>query len=129
MLFTAFPLGVRSLFDQDTHFQEHKVTTDSNGNKIDVVIEYARLKRLNPYFYRRGQLNKSFTNGVFTAWITKGIVHGFLIWLTSSFSSRLAILDIDGRNSDFWFTSITMFTSIYLVGYCYSSARYATTCS
>ena len=117
MLFTAFPLGIRALFDQDLHHQELQVASSGpQGSQTPAsLVTYHHLKKLTPYIYRRGQLNRSFTNGVFTAWILKGIVHGFFIWLTSTFATQFVITDDLGRNGDFWFTSITMFTSIYLV--------------
>lgn len=112
MIFTAFPLGIKALFDRDAHYQTLKKLKDGKG----AIVEYINLEYLNPYFYKRGQLNSTFNNLGFTLWIVRGIAHAFLIWLTSTYSTAFISIHSDGFSSDFWLNSIVMFTSIYIVG-------------
>jgi hypothetical protein len=111
LIFTSFPLGIKVLFDRDSHHQTLIKMKDGKG----AIVEYPSLEYLNPYFYRRGQLNTTFNNSNFSLWIIRGVVHAFLIWLTSTYSTAFACIHVDGYNSDFWLVSITMFTSIYIV--------------
>ena len=113
LLFTAFPLGIKALFDRDSHYQVLK-KLDSGGGAI---VEFLNIRYLNPFFYHRGQANLTFNNFNFIVWTIRGIVHGFFIWLTSTFSVSDAIIGRKGLSSSFWFTSITMFTSIYIVSH------------
>lgn len=119
MLFTAFPLGIKALFDRDSHYLKLQKISSGGAN----LIEYLNIRYLNPYFYKRGQANLTFNNLNFILWIVKGILHGFFIWLTATFSTQLGPISRDGYSGDFWFTSITMFTSIYIVGL-YNSERH-----
>jgi magnesium-transporting ATPase (P-type) len=111
LFFTAFPLGIKALFDRDLHYQELRRLPNGQG----AVMDYLVLKQLNPIFYHRGQVNESFTNANFVLWVLRGILHAFFIWLISTFSSQLQIIDENGRNCEFWHMSVTMFTSIYIV--------------
>jgi magnesium-transporting ATPase (P-type) len=114
LIFTSFPLGIKVLFDRDSQHQVLTKLEDGRG----AIVEYLNLEYLNPYFYRRGQINSTFNNASFSLWILKGIVQAFFIWLTSTYSVNYVPVNRDGYCSDFWLTSITMFTSIYIVRAC-----------
>lgn len=114
LIFTAFPLGIKALFDRDAHHTDLVELDDGTPAMVDhTLIEY-----LNPLFYRRGQQNESFNNTTFTIWMLKGILHAFIIWLTSTFSQGSGIISKDGYNAEYYFQCITMFTTIFLVDRC-----------
>lgn len=112
MIFTALPLASKAVFDQDVHYVH--VKTNAHGN---TVVDYnAKVREMVPYIYKVGQLDLIFNNVNFLLWIAKGILHGFLIWLTCLFSCVDGeITAKDGFSVDFWFVSVTMFSSIFVV--------------
>lgn len=112
MIFTALPLAAKAIFDQDVHYLE--IQKDSSG--AQVVKQNPNIFTMIPYIYKVGQKDSIFNNITFLMWIGKGIIHGFLIWLTCLFSCVDSnIVGQNGLNSDFWFVSVTMFTSIFVV--------------
>lgn len=112
MVFTALPLCVKALWDQDTHYQHFQ----GKGTEA-VVTEVSSIRTLNPYFYRRGQHNDVFNNATFIQSIAKGIIHALFIFCLTTAATSTTVFS-DGLQADFWFTSVTMFTSIFLVVLC-----------
>lgn len=112
MIFTALPLAANAIFDQDVHYIHVK---KSAGGVIG-ADHYPKVGEMIPYIYKVGQLDKVFNNVNFLLWIAKGILHGFLIWLTCLFSlADSEIIAGNGHNVDFWFISVTMFSAIFVV--------------
>lgn len=111
MVFTAFPLIAKAIFDQDVYFLGLEKRSDSL-----VVVQKPGVRSLLPFVYRIGQVDSIFNSPNFLLCITKGIAHGFLIWLTSVYAAQDGpVVGPDGLNSDFWFVSVSMFTSVYVV--------------
>lgn len=110
MVFTALPLAARATFDVDVHYLKF---SDQHG---PLTIKYSEnIRKLLPYIYRVGQFDMIFNNLNFLVWISKGILHGFMVWLITTYSCEHIAINSAGGQSDFWFVSITMFTSIFLV--------------
>lgn len=66
--------------------------------------------------YEIGYKAKLFNDWVFLQWIMKGIVHSFIIWSFTTYALyQSPILAEEGYVTDFWFGSITMFTTILYV--------------
>jgi magnesium-transporting ATPase (P-type) len=112
MIFTALPLTAKAIFDQDVNYMELKKIA---GKEVEVKKNLNTFMMI-PYIYKVGQQDTIFNNINFLIWIGKGIFHGFIIWLTCFFSCIDAgIVHQGGLNVDFWFISITMFSSIFVV--------------
>lgn len=112
LFFTSVPLGVKAIIDQDIHFS--KFSKNKSQKKL-VYCENQTIKKLQPYIYKVGQEGRIFNNKNFLAWILKGIVQGFFIWLISTYSLVKFIPSEGGQVADFWYKSITMFTGIFVV--------------
>lgn len=110
MIFTALPLTVKALFDQDIR---HAYLKKIKGERI--IVEKKKIKALLPYFYKVGQDDHIFNGRNFLLWILQGIIHGFVIWGISTYAMSSIILHSGGVVSDFWSKSITMFTCVVLV--------------
>lgn len=110
MSFTAAPLMAKAILEQDTHYGRF----ESRKGKL-VYREIPVIRKLMPYLYRFGQNDTIFNNKTFLLCILEGILQGFGIWFVSTYSLEYSVVNIDGHTSDFWFKSITMFTSIVLV--------------
>ena len=112
MIFTALPLAIKAIFEQDVHYLALK--KDAKGELV--INQNIQIRNMIPYIYKVGQLDTIFNNVNFLLWIAKGIVHGFLIWLTCLFSCvDSEIVDRRGFNMDFWFISVTMFSAVFVV--------------
>ena len=112
MIFTALPLAAKAIFDQDVYY----VQLVKSGSGALVVKQVDQIRNMIPYVYKVGQTDAIFNNQNFLFWVSKGIIHGFLIWLLCIYGCQDgAIINDGGHNIDFWFTSVIMFTSIYVV--------------
>ncbi|XP_057853489.2 probable phospholipid-transporting ATPase 12 isoform X3 [Cryptomeria japonica] len=93
-LFTAFPVGVVAIFDQDV--------------KSTYRLQF-------PCLYRQGQRNQSFTAWKLTSWFFNGIIQAllsfFVILLSYSYHSDRQ----NGQMIDINSVGTTMFTSIVLI--------------
>ena len=110
MFFTSIPLAIKAVLDQDIHYAKFV----NEGGRL-MYEEDILVRKLQPYFYYVGQKDKIFNNKNFLLWIFTGIWHGFVIWLISTVSLIGFPLNEDGNCPDFWYTSITMFTTIVIV--------------
>ena len=78
MIFTALPLTAKAIFDQDIHYLQVK-----KDHKGVIGVDYnPKVREMIPYIYKVGQMDSIFNNVNFLLWVAKGILHGFLIWLT-----------------------------------------------
>lgn len=112
MIFTALPLAAKAIFDQDVYYME----LQTSAHKEAEVKKNLNTFTMIPYIYKVGQKDTIFNNVNFLIWIGKGIFHGFIIWLTCFFSCiDGGLVGKTGLNIDFWFISVTMFTSIFVV--------------
>eukprot|EP01018_Ginkgo_biloba_P009003 Gb_36306 [translate_table: standard] len=94
VLFTAFPVGVVAILDQD-------------------VKSSYRLRF--PYLYRQGQRNQCFTAGKLALWLVNGIIQAFLSFSVvvlsySKYSDRK-----NGKMVDLYSIGTTMYTCIVLI--------------
>jgi len=111
LIFTALPLLVRAAFEQDVNYK--KV-----ANKVTGEIEIRPLvKKHFPKLYYIGQKNKIFTQVKFLRSVTQGLIHGALLFLTTYFvlDDATTCISASGITSDFWYFSITLYTSVIVV--------------
>ena len=124
MLFTALPLVIRAIFDQDLYYKtyskdEQKVKKQQisvkNLEKPTQFKEIKYLKKYYPKIYYIGQINTIFTMKNFFYWICQGWFHGVLVFLVSLYTLNKGIILQSGITSDLWVFSIIMFSMIILM--------------
>jgi magnesium-transporting ATPase (P-type) len=112
MIFTALPLAGKAIFDQDVNYL--RLVRDQQGSLV--IKQVDSIRNLIPYIYKVGQTDSIFNNVNFLFWIAKGILHGFIIWLTCLYGCQDgSIVNDGGHTIDFWFISVVMFSCVYLV--------------
>lgn len=114
LVFTSIPLLIRAGFDQDVYYKKVVVEKDAMVKKIHIENRDT-LKKYYPLLYYMGQENLIFNVKNFWKTVAKGALHGVIIFLMTFFVMRLSVLNSDGYNSDMWYFSITLYTSIILV--------------
>ncbi|EGR31812.1 phospholipid-translocating p-type flippase family protein, putative [Ichthyophthirius multifiliis] len=120
LIFTALPLIVRAILDQDVNYQYYNVDKFYNLNETDIMQVNNLIKKRKHYIknqmpnlYYLGQKNMLFTNSIFTFWVIEGIMHGAIIYYISFWSVSSEILK-KGQNSSQWSFSLIMFTATVL---------------
>ncbi len=110
LIFTSLPLVFRATLDKDV---DYKATVGKNQE-----MQYRpNVKKYIPKLYTVGQKNALFGEKPFLRSITQGIIHSIFIFVVTYFGQHQVILDSAGKNSDFYYFSITLYTSIILVKY------------
>ena len=109
LVFTAFPLLFRAGFEQDVNY---KVLSDQEDGTIKIR---PLIKKHFPKLYYIGQKNKLFTSKKFVKSIIQGLIHGVLLFLVTYFILQKATLANEGKTGDFWYFSITLYTSVIFV--------------
>ena len=118
MLFTAGPLVVRAIIEQDIYYKfPVKINPDllQAFNNSSYTKEKQILKKYYPKLYYIGQKNTLFTYSHFLSWIWQGVLHGLLIFFFCTYYLGSQINNVEGYNSDIWLNSITLYTSIIMV--------------
>ena len=124
MLFTAVPLVIRAVFDQDVYYKiwnnsSHSMILKSKVHPVvkegDIVLERTYIKQNYHKIYYVGQKNMIFRLRDFLYWILQGLIHATIIFFINYFAFDRAILTTDGYSPDLWVFSISTFTCIILV--------------
>ena len=120
MIFTALPLLIKAIFEQDINYKMDvtKLIKKSNNGKMDYQKELMfriATKNLLPRLYYIGQENKIFTTWRFVLHLTGGVLQGVLIFFFCISILPNSILGIQGYNTDIWYFSITMYITIVCV--------------
>jgi magnesium-transporting ATPase (P-type) len=102
MVFTAWPLMAKALFDQDV-----------NPSK---EMDGTRFRSLIPKLYYVGQKSTVFNWTNYFLWVSEGIFHSLIVFLIPYFVFNKSILvGGSGHDTDLWTFSITSFTAIIIV--------------
>ncbi|EAS01110.3 phospholipid-translocating P-type ATPase, flippase family protein (macronuclear) [Tetrahymena thermophila SB210] len=124
LIFTALPLIIRAIFDQDVNYMyiqyDRKLvqTGDENEKRrlqklINKRKDYIRDRLPNLYYL--GQKQQLFSTRIFLEWLIQGIVHGIFIFFGSYFTVGNITLASDGYTSDMWSFSLIIFTSVVFI--------------
>jgi len=109
LIFTSLPLLVRAVLEQDVNYKTH-----SKKNKDKVEIR-PLIKKHFPKLYYVGQKNKLFTEAKFFKSVFQGLAHGALLFLVTMFVIEKSTITENGVTADFWYFSITLYTSVIFV--------------
>jgi len=115
MIFTALPLVMRAIFEQDIYYKQRKVATEKGPEFSSIVGVRPLVKKYYPALYYLGQKNEIFNHQNFYLSVLQGIVHGVLIFCVTLYSMPYAGLNSNGYNSDMWYFSIAMYTAVILI--------------
>ena len=95
-----------------------KLIKKSNNGKMDYQKELTfriATKNILPYLYYIGQENRIFKTWRFIMNLIGGALQGLLIFFFCISILPNSMLGLDGYNSDMWYFSITIYTSIICV--------------
>ena len=106
LFFTALPLIVRGIFDQDIHY---KIT------RKNFIFEDLDIKKNIPLYYYIGQKNTIFKSKNLIISVLMGIFHGCIIYFSFYHSLNTIVINTHGQISGHWGISIIAFTSIIMV--------------
>ena len=110
--FTSLPLIVRAIFDYDLRYYKWKSTVLNKGTPMaegtKVLHTLHNLKQYYPYLYYIGQENRIFTWKNVVSHLVQALVMGICIF---------GLIYNRGNMPDFWFMSLTMYTSIIFIVY------------
>ena len=126
MLFTALPLIIRAIFDQDLYYKTYKKDKSESEYKIPQISikslekstrfkENRYLKKYYPRIYYIGQNNTIFTWKNFVYWVIQGWFHGILVFIVTLYTLNDGIILSSGITADLWVFSINMFSIIILM--------------
>jgi phospholipid-transporting ATPase len=110
IIFTSIPLAARAITDQDVNYKRRV----QNGGEVKIE-ERPYIKKYFPRLYYVGQQNKLFSIPLYLRSVAQGMVQAVIILLVCHFALYDEIIASDGKNSDFWFFSITFYTSVIFV--------------
>ena len=109
LVFTSLPLVIRAVIDQDVNYKEKS----QDGKSAITVLPI--IKKNLPNLYYMGQKNKIFNTKNFVGSIVQGLVHSGFIFTVSFISLNKTGLNSNGKEVDFYYLSITLYTSIIFV--------------
>ena len=112
-IFTLLPVVVKACFEQDVYYKKIVYETQEK-KKVLKVVELTNVRRSYPLLYAGG-VSKAFSLSEFFRSVYVGAFHSVLIFILTYFSLDRTIINMDGATNDFWYFSITVFTSIILV--------------
>ena len=102
MVFTAWPLMAKALFDQDINPAKN--------------MDGTRFRSLIPKLYYVGQKSTVFNWSNYFLWVSEGILHSLIVFLIPYFVFNKSILvGESGHDTDLWTFSITSFSAIIIV--------------
>ncbi|KAL4496106.1 hypothetical protein ABPG72_015528 [Tetrahymena utriculariae] len=111
IVFTAFPLLVRAVTEQDLYY---KIRAKDQENQ-ERLINHDKLMKLYPKAYYVGQQNLIFNTKNFLIWIAQALVHASIIYAVVQCSIQNDAMSSDGLSPDLWVVSITLYSAIILV--------------
>ena len=114
LIFTAFPLLVRAVFEKDI-----KLPSKSDYNLSDyALVDYSNLDnnmkilRSLPQVYDIGRENQSFRSFNFWTWVAVGVWHSLIAFFIPFSAATNEAINSEGHAFDLWAFSITSFTVI-----------------
>lgn len=96
LFFTSVPIILRSIYETDIDWQvwiKSREKGDNANERADII------RNFTPRLYYIGNRKTIFTYSNYTIWICISIVHSLIIFWTTYFVFKNAILDQDGRNA------------------------------
>lgn len=99
MIFTALPLLLKGLFEQDVNY----------------ITDGEELKPYLTKLYYVGQKSMIFNWRNYFLWVLIGCVHSVIVYFIPFYAFEYSILNINGFNGDMWVFSITSFTAVIFV--------------
>jgi len=102
MVFTALPLVMKAIFEQD----------------INYLTQGLFLRSLFPKLYYVGQKGVIFNYMNYFIWIFMGLCHSLLVFFVPYFVFRVSIINEEGQNGDLWSWSVCSFTAVIFVSVC-----------
>lgn len=132
LFFTALPLIMRAVFEQDIDYkiksaqsssQENCKNNEKNQNSCKtkkkflpfLVVQDAFLKSEIPKLYSVGQNKTIFTTSRFIGWVLWAIFQSLILFALNYLVFEFIIFNKEGLNGDLWSFSITYFTTIILL--------------
>lgn len=110
IVFTAVPLVVRAVLEQDVYYIYKKDGTEEQHNLKDLpqgFEERQTLKLLYPKIYYVGQENTIFNYTNFMLWILEAVLSALLITLINIYVLGATSINQNGYSSNFWLASVT----------------------
>jgi len=114
MIFTALPLIIIAVFEQDLNYKMKPNKKFKIDKKQEISYKYAT-KSIMPVLYDVGQNNRIFTIPRFVWGLLCGVLEGLLCFFFCIKILQGSVLSDDGYNSDMWYLSITLYTAIFLI--------------
>ena len=108
LFFTALPLIIRGIFDQDINYKFFSLS----GNTI---YENLEIKKKIPLLYYIGQKNSIFNFKNFILAVFMGIFHSAVIYFYFYHALKFTIMNNQGQISDHWGMTVIAFSSIIFV--------------
>jgi hypothetical protein len=122
MIFTALPLVIRAIVEQDIYYKQRepeepqKGSIKKNGEIYQPIFGVRPLiKKYYPALYKIGQQNEIFNVKTFYLSAMQGMIHAILIFCVTYYAMPFTGLNAQGHTSDMWYFSITMYTSVILI--------------
>ena len=118
LVFTAMPLIVRAIMDQDVYYRIPLTSDESSIERKGQPVFFKELpliKRYYPKLYSVGQKNQIFQDKKFLLWCFQGIVHGIIVFVIQLYVITKDFTSKNGYSPDLWLFSISLYTSIILV--------------
>jgi hypothetical protein len=101
---------MRAITDQDVYYKERAKTREGDF----IIKNRPFIKAHFPKLYYVGQKNKIYTVKNLAKTVIQGVVHAGVLFAATLLAMNNDI-DSTGKSQDFWYFSITLYTSIILV--------------
>ena len=133
LFFTALPLIMRAVFEQDVDYKVRKPeerssqcttqlsakgegeNTKKKQKKTHILVQDQYLRSQIPKLYYVGQNKTIFTASRFAGWVLWAMFQSLILFGVNYYVFTEVILDQNGTNGDMWSFSITYFTTIILL--------------
>jgi len=116
LVFTALPLIVRAIFEQDIYYKVPLSKYEKSKYMAGYQIEDQKyLKKFFPRCYYIGQQNTILTKKSFMLWVLQGMLHGAILYALCVFILTTSVISSQGYSSDKWIFSLIINTAIIFV--------------
>ena len=112
LVFTAFPVIVRAVLDQDIYYRDWAKFHSDSFFERNMLFELDDVRVYYPHLYYVGQLNLSFKLSSFLIWISAGIVSAIVLFFFLKEVMLGGIAVAGGKTIGLWFFSIVVYTSV-----------------
>jgi len=113
LVFTALPLSVKAILEKDVDYKirlpKKKIT------KYTASSENLEIKSVFPKLYAEDKSSLIFTYRSFAYCMVKAVVMAVILFVVAIFQVEGSIIDDSGIPGSMWFTSITLYTAVFLV--------------